>query len=123
MMSYKRSLKPNAQALRREMTPEEKHLWYDFLKKLPVTVNRQKVIGGFIVDFYISSARLAIEIDGRQHLMAEHIESDKARDAQLLERGIRVFRCSNDDINKRFKTVCDMLLDILEIKASEVDFS
>ena len=122
-MANNKLLTSFSQELRKEMTREESHIWYDFLKKLPLTVNRQKVIGGFIVDFYISSARLAIEIDGRQHLMAEHIESDKARDAQLLERGIRVFRCSNDDINKRFKTVCDMLLDILEIKASEVDFS
>ena len=42
----------NAQKLRREMTQEERHLWYDFLKGLPVTVNRQKVIGHYIVDFY-----------------------------------------------------------------------
>ena len=51
------------------MTPEEKHLWYDFLKKLPITVNRQKSIGNYIVDFYISSADLVIEIDGAQHEM------------------------------------------------------
>ena len=52
---------PLAQQLRKEMTPEENHLWYDFLKKLPCTVNRQKNIGNYIVDFYIPSARLVIE--------------------------------------------------------------
>ena len=49
------------------MTPEERHLWYDFLKLLPITVNRQKAIGNYIVDFYIHSAKLVIEIDGAQH--------------------------------------------------------
>ncbi len=43
-MSYKydKNLVCNAQELRKNMTPEERHLWYDFLKKLPITVNRQK---------------------------------------------------------------------------------
>ena len=57
----------NAQKLRREMTEEERHLWYDFLKELPVTVNRQKVIGRYIVDFYCAEAKLVSEIDGTQH--------------------------------------------------------
>ena len=54
-------LKRNAQKLRREMTKEERRLWYDFLKQLPITVNRQKVIGPYIVDFYCASAKLVIE--------------------------------------------------------------
>ena len=54
---YNKKLVTNAQELRKNMTPEEKHLWYDFLKKLPVTVNRQKNIGNYIVDFYIPSAQ------------------------------------------------------------------
>ena len=60
-------LTDNAQKLRKNMTKEERHLWYDFLKTLPVTVNRQKVIGNYIVDFYISSHKIIIEIDGSQH--------------------------------------------------------
>ncbi|MBQ2826585.1 MAG: DUF559 domain-containing protein, partial [Clostridia bacterium] len=60
---YNKNLVSNAQALRKNMTPEEKHLWYDFLKKLPCTVNRQKNIGNFIVDFFIASKRIVIEID------------------------------------------------------------
>ena len=40
-----------AKDLRKNMTPEEKHLWYDFLKNYPVQFNRQKVIGEYIADF------------------------------------------------------------------------
>jgi len=53
--------------LRREMTREERHLWYDFLKGLPVTIQRQKLIDPYVVDFYCASAKLVIEIDGSQH--------------------------------------------------------
>ena len=56
-----------SKVLRKNMTREEKHLWYDFLKKLPVTVNRQKVIGSYVADFYCASAKLVIELDGSQH--------------------------------------------------------
>ena len=61
---YNKNLVENAKSLRKEMTREEKHLWYDFLKKLPINVNRQKNIGNYIVDFYISSASAVIELDG-----------------------------------------------------------
>ena len=51
-----------SKVLRRNMTKEEKHLWYDFLKDLPQTVNRQKVIGKYVVDFYCAGAKLVIEL-------------------------------------------------------------
>jgi len=70
----------NAKALRKNMTKEEKHLWYDFLKTLPVTVNRQKVIGNYIVDFYIATSKIVIEIDGSQHYEDSGIENDAKRD-------------------------------------------
>ena len=99
-----------AQQLRKEMTPEEKHLWYDFLKKLPCTVNRQKNIGNYIVDFYIASKNIVIEIDGRQHDMPEHNEKDNARDYELSKLGIKVLRYTNKSINKNFSDVCDDIL-------------
>ena len=61
------ALTNNAKLLRKNMTKEERRLWYDFLKTLPVTVNRQKVIGNCIVDFYIASFKTVIELDGSQH--------------------------------------------------------
>ena len=105
-----KKLTPNAKELRVNMTKEEKHLWYDFLKTLPVTVNRQKVIGKYIVDFYIASSNIAIEIDGSQHYEDEAIEKDKERDCYLLAQGIKVLRYSNLDINRRFKDVCEDIL-------------
>ena len=76
-------LKRNAQKLRCEMTKEERHLWYDFLKRLPVSVNRQKVIDHYIVDFYCASAKLVIELDGSQHYEDEGTAADRERDNAL----------------------------------------
>ena len=109
-----------ARQLRKNMTPEEKHLWYDFLKKLPMSVKRQKNIGNFILDFYIPSARIAIEIDGLQHTAPEHIQKDEARDRVLLELGIVVCRYSNEDINKRFLVVCEDILEKLGLTATDI---
>jgi len=92
--------------LRRNMTKEEKHLWYDFLKLLPVTVNRQKVIGRYVVDFYIASAKLVIELDGSQHFEAEHKKADEERDEHLSQMGIKVLRYTNQEINQNFEAVC-----------------
>jgi very-short-patch-repair endonuclease len=102
-----------SQRLRREMTQEERHLWYDFLKGLPVTINRQKVIGSYIVDFYSASAKLVIEIDGSQHYEKEGIEADTIRDAYLNSRGLTVKRYSNRDINIDFESVCEDIYEFI----------
>ena len=118
--NYNKNHVPLAQQLRKEMTPEERHLWYDFLKKLPFTVNRQKNIGNFIVDFYIASKNIAIEIDGLQHEMSEHNEKDKERDFELSKLGIRVLRYTNKSINKNFGDVCDNILTHLGLTWQDV---
>lgn len=100
----------NAQMLRTNLTKEERHLWYDFLKTCPFTVNRQKVIGKYIVDFYIASSKIAIELDGSQHYKDIGIKNDTARDMYLNGLGIKVLRYSNLDINKRFEVVCQDIL-------------
>ncbi|MBR5495885.1 MAG: endonuclease domain-containing protein [Oscillospiraceae bacterium] len=103
----------NAKNLRKNMTKQEKRLWYDFLKNLPITVNRQKVIGNYIVDFYIAISKLVIEIDGSQHYEDKGIENDEKRDEYLSNLGIKVLRYSNVDINQRFESVCaDILREI-----------
>ena len=88
------------------MTPEEKHLWYDFLKKLPVTVNRQKVMGNYIADFYISSSKIVIEIDGAQHYEKDALEYDRIRDEYMRGLGFKVLRYTNHEINSNFDGVC-----------------
>lgn len=105
----------NSQKLRKDMTKEEKHLWYDFLKELPVTFQRQKVIGEYIVDFYCAQAMLVIEIDGSQHYENEEVERDKRRDEFMKSLGLTVLRYSNIDINKNFKNVCEDIFNKLNI--------
>ena len=92
--------------IRNNMTPEERHLWYDFLKKLPVTIHRQKVIGTYIADFYCASASLVIELDGSQHRKEQVVHDDKIRDDYLNSLGILVLRYSNETIHKNFYGVC-----------------
>ena len=104
---YNSALTPNAQKLRKAMTKEERHLWYDCLKILPITVHRQKVLGPYIVDFYIASAKLVIELDGSQHYEEEHHAKDTVRDQYLESTGCRVLRYSNADIHYRFRSVCE----------------
>ena len=119
-MSYKynKKLTEIARYLRKNMTEEEKYLWYDFFKKLPVEVKRQKNIGNYIVDFYIASEKIVIEIDGLQHKMPENEEADKKRDEYLSNLGIKVLRYSNKDINSNFYNVCNDILKNLKIESS-----
>ena len=107
---YNSKLTANAKRLRKEMTKEERHLWYDFLKQLPVTVHRQKTIGNYIVDFYIATHQIVIELDGSQHYETKHHIEDLQRDAYLKDAGFTVLRYSNGDINLRFRDVCEDIL-------------
>ncbi len=119
-IAHNKKLVKNAQTLRKNMTDEEKHLWYDFLKKLPFTVNRQKNIGNYIVDFYINSKNVVIELDGSQHLSEEHEKNDKKRDAELNKLGLQVIRYTNDDIKKHFYEVCTELAEVLGINIEDI---
>ncbi len=110
ILDYNRKLKENSQSLRKNLTKEESRLWYDFLKKLPVTVNRQKVIGNYIVDFYCDKYKTVIELDGSQHYDGEQERADRERDGYLSSLGITVLRYSNRDINERFANVCEDIL-------------
>ena len=104
--NYNKRFVSIARTLRKNMTDEEKHLWYDFLKKLPVTVNRQKNIGNYIVDFFIASKRIVIELDGVQHRHPEQAKADAKRDRELNELGMTVLRYSNTAVNESFDAVC-----------------
>ena len=99
----------NARRLRREMTPHERKLWYLFLRKYPVKFFKQRIIGSYIVDFYCSSAKLVIEIDGSQHYDIQGMEYDAHRSAFLESFGLRVVRFSNRDIDRNFSSVCEQI--------------
>ena len=98
-----------ARALRREMTPWERKLWYTFLKDYPVHIYRQRVMGNYIVDFYCDAAKLAIELDGSQHFTPEQKAYDEERTAFLKGRGIEVLRIPNREVDVHFRQVCDWI--------------
>ena len=123
MIPYNKKLVPNARTLRKNMTPEEKHLWYDFLKRLPLNVRRQHNIENYIVDFYIAEKKIVIEVDGRQHLLPEHKESDEQRDKVLSALGITVLRYSNDSIRNHFNDVAADILNQLGLDFSDLKLS
>lgn len=99
----------NARRLRREMTPHERKLWYLFLRKYPVKFFKQRIIGSYIVDFYCSSAKLVIEIDGSQHYDIQGMEYDAHRSAFLESFGLKIVRFSNREIDRNFSSVCEQI--------------
>ena len=102
-------LKDNARDLRKNMTKEEKHLWYDFLRDYPVRFLKQKVIDNYIVDFYCNKARLIIELDGAQHFTEEGALKDSIRTSYIENRNLHVLRIPNYDINRHFSEVCECI--------------
>ena len=102
-------LTPLARTLRKNQTPEEARLWYQFLRKYPVRIHRQYVIGRYIVDFYCHKAKLVIELDGSQHCEPEKLEYDRVRTAHLEQDGLYVMRISNKDVSKQFRIVCEAI--------------
>lgn len=105
-----------SQSLRRNMTKEERKLWYDFLKKLPLTFHRQKVLGNCIVDFYCAEKQLVIELDGSQHFSEEGEQRDRGRDAWLQAQGLKVLHYSNRQLWENFSAVCDDILTHCNLK-------
>ena len=98
------------------MTPEERRLWYDFLKDYPVRFLRQKVIDGYIVDFYCANAKIAIELDGSQHYTQAGVEYDEERDRLLQAWGIEVIRFPNDVLRDKFEETCRYIDQIVTSK-------
>ena len=110
-MDYKHNPKliPFAKNLRKNMTKEERHLWYDFLRDYPVKFLRQKVLGQYIVDFYCAQAKIVVELDGSQHYDAMNLQKDAARSAYLENYGLTVLRIPNNAIQDNFRGVCEYI--------------
>ena len=106
-MPKREDLQDHARTLRKEMTKEERRLWYHCLRECPVKFYRQRIVGAYILDFYSASARLAIELDGSQHYEPSGKAYDAKRMAYLNGLGIRVLRFSNADVMLRFESVCE----------------
>ena len=103
---HNKNIVPFAKELRKNMTKEERHLWYDFLKNYPIKFTRQKVLGKYIADFYCAKANLVVELDGSQHYEDVGLMNDEKRTQYLEQYGIKVIRISNLDVLKNFEGVC-----------------
>ena len=115
------ALVENARALRKNMTKEERHLWYDYLRDHPLRFQRQKIIGKYIVDFYCAKACLVIELDGSQHYEEEGMKYDTDRTAYLNGFGLRVVRIPNNEINGNFTGVCEYIDSIVKQALGQIN--
>ena len=106
-LKHNKQLVPLAKQLRKEMTKEERHLWYDFLRSYPVRFSRQKVLGKYIADFYSAQAKLVIELDGSRHYEKDNVEKDAERTAFLEGYGLRVIGIPNNEVSRNFRGVCE----------------
>ena len=102
-----------AKDLRKKATPQEKHLWYDFLSKYEIRFQRQKAIGNFIADFYCHQARLIIEIDGSQHFTEQGLQKDEFRTEILESYDLMIIRFTNRQINLNFRDVCEYIDEVV----------
>lgn len=106
MLFYNSKLKILARNLRKNMTEEERALWFGYLRTCKARFLRQKVIGNYIVYFYSPKNKLVIELDGGQHYEDEAKLNDNKRDKYLESLGLIVLRYTNVDVNKNFEGVC-----------------
>ena len=117
---YNPKIVPAAKMLRKNMTKEERHLWYDYLRTHPVRFSRQKVLGRYIADFYSAKARLVIELDGGGHYMEEAKTYDDQRTVALEAYGLAIIRIPNTEVNSNFRGVCDYIDRIVEQSLSQL---
>ena len=115
------ALTANAKKLRKNMTKEERHLWYDFLKAYPVRFLRQKVIDQYIVDFYCHDARLIIELDGSQHYEKQMAFQDQKRTELLERRNLFVIRIPNNEVNYNFRGVCEYIDHMVKLRMTQTE--
>ena len=108
-----------AKTLRKNATPQERRLWYDFLATYKVRFQRQKSIGNYIVDFYCHQAKLVIEIDGSQHYREEGEQADAQRNQVLQSYGLTIIRFSNKQINTQFSIVCEYIDNVVQASLHE----
>ena len=117
---HNKNLVPLAKHLRREMTKEERHLWYDYLRTYPVRFSRQKVLGKYIVDFYSAAAKIVIELDGSQHYESDNINEDAMRTAFLEGYGLKIIRIPNNEIINNFEGVCEYIDNMVKQSLSQL---
>lgn len=96
-----------ARELRQPLTPQEARLWQHLRRKqlFGLKFRRQHPIYRFILDFFCYDHKLAVEIDGHSHAEPTQQAYDQARTEWLGQRGIRVIRFSNNDVETNLEGV------------------
>ena len=120
-MKHNPKLTKFAQELRKNLTKEERLLWYVFLNSYPFRFRRQVTVGIFILDFYCAAAKLAIELDGSQHFTVEGKKHDAKRTIYLQSLGIKVLRFSNWDVMSKFDYVCAIIHQTVQQRIAELN--
>jgi very-short-patch-repair endonuclease len=95
--------------LRRDATKAEKKLWYLLQRgqMAGLSFRRQHPLGKYIIDFYCSPLKLAIEVDGGQHNEQAHQAHDARRSQWLRGKGVTVLRFWNNDVLQNIEGVWD----------------
>jgi len=114
MKPYNKNNISLAKNLRKNMTPWERKLWYEFLRNYPIRFQRQKCIGEYITDFYCAKAHLVIELDGSQHFFKENILKDDDRIKNLESQNLKIIRIPNNEIDNNFSGVCEYIDNIVK---------
>ena len=120
-MQDKKILVDRAHKMRKEPTEEENKLWHIILKKIRPRFLRQRIIGNYIVDFCCPKLKLIIEVDGEQHYMPENERYENARTAFLEQKGYKILRFYNSDINKSIKNIAVSIAGICKERAEELE--
>ena len=107
-------LKPLAREMRRAPTPSEDRLWQRLRNQQlhGLKFRRQHPVDRFIVDFYCSEVRLAIEVDGPVHQYTP--EEDAIRQAFLENVGMRVLRFTSEQVETNLEGVLTEIGSALE---------
>ncbi|MBC7846493.1 MAG: DUF559 domain-containing protein [Flavobacterium sp.] len=94
-LPYNIKLKSRARALRKAGILSEVIFWLQVHKGKfwKIDFDRQRIIGNYIVDFYVKTLGLIIEIDGSSHNDKE--EYDKKREDYLISLGLKVYKISD----------------------------
>ena len=126
MLPQNKDLKLRARDMRKNATPQERHLWYDYLSKYPLHFYRQMIIDSYIVDFYCPKASLVVELDGSHHFTEDAKAYDEERTKLMHSLGLEVIRFTNDDVDNNFKAVCEQINKTVEQRKNHkrnVDFT
>ena len=109
MRQYNKANIPLAKELRKNMTPWERKLWYEYLRYYPIRFQRQKAIGNYIADFFCAKANLIIELDGGGHYEEKQMQQDSIRTRELESMGLKVIRICNLDVDRNLRGVCEYI--------------